>query len=128
MKIPKKLVTFLIGTATTAVPLVSDMIGEKIKQNSEKKEEERKYADQKHNGMVKIASIVFLLTGVVLSILAIKQFKFILVIIGLLAVTAYTITFLYCLEIINEKKHHTYRIVFVIGDILLVILATLLFA
>lgn len=126
MKIPKKLVAGIIGAAGTAAPLVNDVVSEKIKEKSEKREQEKIYANQKHNGMVKKASIVFSLVGLFLSILAIKQFNFILTIVGLLAVTAYVITFLYCLEIINEKKHNTYKITFIIGDMLMVITATFL--
>lgn len=124
MKIPKKFVAGIIGAAGTAAPLVSDIVNEKIK---EKREQEKIYANQKHNGMVKKASIVFSLIGLFLSILAIKQSNAILAIVGFLAVTAYVITFLYCLEIINEKKHNTYKITFIIGDMLMVIAATFLF-
>lgn len=127
MKIPKKLVAGIIGAAGTAAPLVSDVVSEKIKEKSEKREQEKIYANQKHNGMVKKASIVFSLVGLFLSILAIKQSNAILAIVGFLAVTAYVVTFLYCLEIINEKKHNTYKIVFIIGDMLMVITATFLF-
>ena len=37
MKIPKKLIAVIIGTAGSAAPLVSDVISEKMKQNSEGK-------------------------------------------------------------------------------------------
>ena len=127
MKIPKKIVASIIGIASTTMPLASDIIKEKIKQKREKEKQERIYADQKHNGMVKTTSIVFSLISLFLSILAIKQLKIILGIIGLLAVTSYVITFLYCLEIINEKKHNIYKIYFIIGNMLMVLVATLLF-
>jgi hypothetical protein len=77
--------------------------------------------------MVKFASIFFSLVALFLSVYALKQSKIILGIIGLLALIAYVITFLYCLEIINEKKHNTYKVVFIIGDMLMVVVATLLF-
>lgn len=127
MKIPKKIVASLIGLATTTIPLASDAINEKLKQKREKEKQEKIYADQKHNGMVKPTSIVFSLISIVLSILALKQLKIILCIIGLLATFAYVITFLYCLEIINEKKHNIYKIYFIIGNMLMVLVATLLF-
>lgn len=127
MKIPKKIVASIIGIASTTMPIANDMISEKIKQKREKEKQERIYADQKHNGMVKTTSIVFSLISLFLSILAIKQLKIILGIIGLLAVTSYVITFLYCLEIINEKKHNIYKIYFIIGNMLMVLVATLLF-
>ena len=127
MKIPKKIVASIIGIASTTMPLANDMISEKIKQKREKEKQERIYADQKHNGMVKTTSIVFSLISLFLSILAIKQLKIILGIIGLLAVTSYVITFLYCLEIINEKKHNIYKIYFIIGNMLMVLVATFLF-
>ena len=37
MKIPKKLIAVIIGTAGSAAPLVSDVISEKMKQNSSSK-------------------------------------------------------------------------------------------
>ena len=117
MKIPKKLIAGIIGAAGSAAPLVSDVISEKIKQKSE----------EKHNGMIKNASILFSLISIVLTILSIKQSKFLLCIIGILDIISYTITFLYCLEIITEKKHNIYKITFIIGDMLMVIIATLLF-
>lgn len=127
MKIPKKLIAVIIGTAGSAAPLVSDVISEKMKQKSEEKEKEKIYANQKHNGMIKHASILFSLISIFLTILSIKQSKFLLCIIGILAIISYTITFLYCLEIINEKKHNIYKIAFIIGDMLMVMIATLLF-
>ena len=98
-----------------------------MKQKSEEKEKEKIYANQKHNGMIKNASILFSLISIVLTILSIKQSKFLLCIIGILAIISYTITFLYCLEIITEKKHNIYKITFIIGDMLMIIIATLLF-
>ena len=77
--------------------------------------------------MVKNASILFSLISLALAIIAIKQSKIVLSIVGLLALVTYVITFLYCLEIIDEKKHNTYRIIFIIGDMLLVTIVTLLF-
>lgn len=127
MKISKKLIAGIIGAAGSAAPLVSDVISEKIKQKSEEKEKEKIYANQKHNGMIKNASILFSLISMVLTILSIKQSKFLLCIIGILAIISYTITFLYCLEIITEKTHNIYKITFIIGDMLMVIIATLLF-
>ena len=127
MKIPKKLIAGIIGAASTAAPLVSDAVSEKLKQKSEEKEQERIYANQKHNGMVKYASILFSLISIVLTILSIKQSKFLLSIVGMLAIVIYTITFLYCLEIIDEKKHNIYKIVFIIGNMLMVTVATFLF-
>lgn len=127
MKFPKKIVTGIIGIATTTTPLVSDMVSEKLRQKKEKIEQEKIYANQKHNGIVKIASILFSLIGIALSIIAIKQFKIILGIVGILAVISYVITFLYCLEILHENKHNIYKIVFIIGNMLMVIVATLLF-
>lgn len=127
MKIPKKLIAGAIGVVSTAAPLVSDAVSESLKQKSEKVQQEKIYSNQKHNGMVKYASILFSLVSIVLTILSIKQSKVILGIAGILAVITYTITFLYCLEIINEKKHNIYKIVFIIGDMLMVAVATLLF-
>ncbi len=127
MKIPKKVVNILSGLAITTLPLAIDNLNEKLKENAEKKERERIYANQKHNGMVKYASIVFSLVGILISILAIKQLHYYLFCIGILSVIAYIITFLYCLEIINERKHNTYKIYFIIGDMLMIITATLLF-
>ena len=127
MKIPKRIVAGVIGALTTSAPLVSDVVSEKLKQKAEKIEQEKIYESQKHNGMIKITSIVFSLIGLVLSIIAIKQSKIIIGIVGFLSVFTYVITFLYCLEIIPEKKHNIYKIVFIIGDMLLVITSTLLF-
>ncbi len=127
MRISKKIITDLIGFATTTAPLVSDMVNEKIKEKSEKMEQEKIYADQKHNGMVKYASMVFSLIGVVLTVLAFKQAKIVLGIVGLLAVASYVVTFLYCLDIIEEKKKNIYKIVFIVGDMLMVLVGTLLF-
>ena len=131
MKIPKKLITFIAGTATTAAPLVSDAVSKKLKEKAKEKEEEKEqekiYDNQKHNGMVKYASILFSLIALFLSILAIKQSKLILFGVGILSVIAYVITFLYCLEIITENKHNIYKVFFIIGDMLMVIIATLLF-
>lgn len=127
MKIPKKLIAGIIGAAGTAAPLIGDIVSEKIKENSEKKKQEIIYTNQKRNGFVKIASIIFSLVGLFLSVLAFKESKFMLAIIGLLSVATYVITFLYCLEIIDEKKHNTYKIAFIIGDMLMVITATFLF-
>ena len=127
MKISKRIIAGIIGIATTATPLVSDMVSEKLRQKAEKLEQEKMYANQKHNGMIKTASVVFSLIGLALSIIAMKQFKIILGIIGILAVATYVITFLYCLDIIQEKKHNIYKITFIIGDMLIVIVATFLF-
>ena len=127
MKNPKKVVNILSSLAITTLPLAIDNLNEKLKENAEKKERERIYANQKHNGMVKYASIVFSLVGMLLSIFAIKQLHYYLFCIGILSVIAYIITFLYCLEIINERKHNTYKIYFIIGDMLMIITATLLF-
>ena len=128
MRIPKKAITALIGTATTtAVPLLGDVVNKKLKEKAEKMEQEKIYAYQKQNGMVKIAAILFTLIALFLSILAFKQVKITLGILGLLAVIVYVITILYCLEIIEEKKHNTYKIVFILGNMLMVATATLLF-
>ena len=127
MKISKKLIAGIIGAAGTAAPLIGDIVSEKIKENSEKKKQEIIYTNQKRNGFVKIASIIFSLVGLFLSVLAFKQSSIIIGIIGLLSVATYVITFLYCLEIIDEKKHNTYKIVFIIGNMLMVITATFLF-
>ena len=123
MKIPKKAIATL---AASALPLVGDVVSEKIKERNLKKEQERIYNDQKHNGMVKYASIVFSLVALVLSVLAIQQSKFFVFVLGILAVVSYVITFLYCLEIIQEKKQNTYRLFFIAGDMLMVITATIL--
>ena len=104
MKFPKPSVTGIIEAVNTTVPLVSNVVNEKQKEKQEKLEQEKKYADQKHNGMVKYASILFLLTGLVLSIFAAKQLKILLSVIGKLAVVFNIITYLYCLDIITEKK------------------------
>ena len=122
-----KLIKGIVGAAITVGPVVSDWTNEKLKQKTEKIKQEKIYIDQKHNGMVKFASIFFSLVALFLSVYALKQSKIILGIIGLLALIAYAITFLYCLEIINEKKHNTYKVVFIIGDMLMVVVATLLF-
>ena len=127
MKIPKKLIAGIIGAAGTAAPLIGDIVSEKMKENSEKKRQEMIYTNQKRNGFVKIASIVFSLVGLFISILAFKQSSIIIGTIGLLSVISYVITFLYCLEIIDEKKRNTYKIVFIIGDMLMVAAATFLF-
>ena len=127
MKFPKPSVTGIIEAVNTTVPLVSNVVNEKQKEKQEKLEQEKKYADQKHNGMVKYASILFLLTGLVLSIFAAKQLKILLSVIGILAVVFNIITYLYCLDIITEKKDNIYKVVFMIGAMLLVIVATLLF-
>ena len=127
MKIPKKLIAGIIGTASTVAPFLKDTVSEKLKQKSEERVQEKIYANQKHNGMVKYASILFSLISITLTILSVKQSKILLGIIGILAIIAYTITFLYCLDIINEKKHNTYKIVFIIGNMLMVTVATLLF-
>lgn len=127
MKIPKKLVAGLISAANSATPFVSSFVSEKIKSKLEKIEQEKKYVNQKHNGLVKTASFVLSLVGLVLATLAIKQSKTLLGIVGLLSVAAYIITILYCLEIINEKRHNVYKLFFILGDLLLVMVATLLF-
>ena len=126
MKIPKKIIVRIIGIAGTFAPVVINAVSEKQKQKLEIIEQEKKYAKQKHNGMVKYASILFSLICIVLTLLSIKQSKILLSIIGILATFSYIITFLYCLEIINEKKHNIYKIVFIIGDMLIVTVATLL--
>lgn len=126
-KIPKKVTAFIVGLATTAAPVVKDVVTEKLKQESAKMEREKIYLEQKHNGTVKTSSIIFSLIALVLTILAFKESKIILGIIGVLSVISYVITFLYCLEIINEKKHNTYKIIFIVGDMLMVSVATLLF-
>lgn len=127
MKIPKKLIVAIAGLASSALPVVGDEINAKLKEKAEQRAQEKIYINQRRNGMVKNASILFSLVSLFLSVLAIKQYNSTLAIIGILSVTAYVITFLYCLEIINEKKHNTYKIVFIIGDMLMVITATLLF-
>lgn len=127
MKIPKKLIAGVLGAITTAAPLVSDIVSEKLKLEAERKEKERIYANQKHNGLVKYASIIFALISLFISTLAFKQAKISLGIVGTLAFITYIITFLYCLEIIHEKKHNTYKLIFIIGDMLLIIVVTLLF-
>ena len=127
MKIPKKLIVGAAGLTSSALPVVGDEINARLKEKAEKSEQERRYINQRRNGMVKYASILFSLVSLFLSMLAIKQSNVLLAIIGLLSVTSFVITFLYCLEIINEKKHNTYKIVFIIGDMLMVITATLLF-
>lgn len=127
MKIPKKLVAILFGAATTATPLLSDALSEKLREKVAKKEKEKIYENQKHNGMVKYASILFSLVALFLSILAIKQSKLILFAVCILSVIAYVITFLHCLEIISENKHNVYKIFFIIGNMLLVITITLFF-
>ncbi len=127
MKIPKKLIVAIAGLASSALPVVGDEINKKLKEKAEQRAQEKIYINQRRNGMVKNTSILFSLVSLFLSVLAIKQYNSTLAIIGILSVTAYVITFLYCLEIINEKKHNTYKIVFIIGDMLMVITATLLF-
>ena len=126
MKIPKKLIAGIIGAASTAAPLVGDAVSKRLEQKSKEQEQERIYANQKHNGMVKYASILFSLVSIVLTILSIKQSKILLSIIGILAIGAYSITFLYCLEIINEKKQNIYKLIFIIGNMLMVTVASLL--
>ena len=127
MKIPKKFIAGAFTAINAVAPVVTDVVSEKLKQKSEKEEQERIYVNQRRNGMVKNASILFSLISLALAIIAIKQSKIVLSIVGLLALVAYVITFLYCLEIIEEKKHNTYRIIFIIGDMLLVTIVTLLF-
>ena len=127
MKIPKKFIAGTFTAINAVAPVVTDVVSEKLKQKSEKEEQERIYVNQRRNGMVKNASILFSLISLALAIIAIKQSKIVLSIVGLLALVAYVITFLYCLEIIDEKKHNTYRIIFIIGDMLLVAIITLLF-
>ena len=127
MKIPKKFIAGALTAVNAVAPVVTDVVSEKLKQKSEREEQERIYVNQRRNGMVKNASILFSLISLALAIIAIKQSKIVLSIVGLLALVAYVITFLYCLEIIDEKKHNTYRIVFIIGDMLLVAIVTLLF-
>ena len=127
MKIPKKFIAGTFTAINAVAPVVTDVVSEKLKQKSEKEEQERIYVNQRRNGMVKNASILFSLISLALAIIAIKQSKIVLSIVGLLALVAYVITFLYCLEIIEEKKHNTYRIIFIIGDMLLVAIVTLLF-
>lgn len=104
MKIPKKLIVAIAGLASSALPVVGDEINTKLKEKAEQRAQEKIYINQRRNGMVKNASILFSLVSIFLSVLAIKQSKEILAVIGLLSVTAYVITFLYCLEIINEKN------------------------
>lgn len=127
MKIPKKFIAGTFTAINAVAPVVTDVVSEKLKQKSEKEEQERIYVNQRRNGMVKNASILFSLISLALAIIAIKQSKIVLSIVGLLALVTYVITFLYCLEIIEEKKHNTYRIIFIIGDMLLVTIVTLLF-
>lgn len=127
MKIPKKFIAGTFTAINAVAPVVTDVVSEKLKQKSEKEEQERIYVNQRRNGMVKNASILFSLISLALAIIAIKQSKIVLSIVGLLALVTYVITFLYCLEIIDEKKHNTYRIIFIIGDMLLVTIVTLLF-
>ena len=127
MKIPKKFIAGTLTAINAVAPVVKDVVSEKLKQKSEKEEQERIYVNQRRNGMVKNASILFSLISLALAIIAIKQSKIVLSIVGLLALVTYVITFLYCLEIIDEKKHNTYRIIFIIGDMLLVAIVTLLF-
>ena len=127
MKIPKKLAATIAGLATTAIPLFLDEISEKRRIEAEKREQEKIYANQKHNGVIKPSSIAFSLVSLALLIIAIKQAKYVVGFIGLLAVISYVITFLYCLDIINEKKHNIYKIVFIIGDMLMVGAVTMLF-
>lgn len=127
MKIPKKFIAGTFTAINAVAPVVTDVVSEKLKQKSEREEQERIYVNQRRNGMVKNASILFSLISLALAIIAIKQSKIVLSIVGLLALVTYVITFLYCLEIIEEKKHNTYRIIFIIGDMLLVTIVTLLF-
>ena len=127
IKIPKKVTAWLLGAAGSATPLIKDVVSQKLKEKEEKREQERIYLNQKHNGMIKYASILFSLVGIFLSILALKQFNLLLAFIGLLSVVVYVITFLYCIEMIQEKQKNTYRILFLIGDMLLVTTATFLF-
>jgi Mg2+ and Co2+ transporter CorA len=127
MKIPKKFIAGTFTAINAVAPVVTDVVSEKLKQKSEREEQERIYVNQRRNGMVKNASILFSLISLALAIIAIKQSKIVLSIVGLLALVTYVITFLYCLEIIDEKKHNTYRIIFIIGDMLLVTIVTLLF-
>ena len=127
VKVPKKLTAIIVSFFTAVIPLGIDELGNKLKERSEKKEQEKLYENQKHNGMVKYASIVFSLVSLTLSILAIKQFNFILFAVGILSVTAFVISFLYCLEIIKENRHNVYKIFFLIGDMLMLITAILLF-
>jgi len=130
MKIPKEVVKKIIGVTTTAAttvaPFVIDEINQRKKQQEEEQKKERIYNEQKHNGMIKNASLLFSLVGIALSIIAIKQSNVILSIIGLLSVLAYVVTFLYCIDIIQENKHNTYKVVFLIGGMLMVIVVTLL--
>jgi hypothetical protein len=117
----------LAPVAKELAPTAKEMLNEKIKAKSAEAERERIYREQKHNGMVKIAALVFSLVSVVLSIIALKRSDIITSLIGLSAVITYFITLLYCLEIIEEKKHDTYRIVFIIADLLMAIVVGLLF-
>lgn len=127
MKISRKVIAGTLTAVNAIAPVVTDVVSEKLKEKAEKEAQERRYVNQRRNGMVKNASILFSLISLALAIIAIKQSKIALSIIGLLALVAYIITFLYCLEIIEEKKHNTYRIIFIIGDMLLVTIVTLLF-
>lgn len=127
MGIPKKLVAGAVVAAGKAAPYVGEAVSKKLKENAEKKEQERIYANQKHNGIIKILAIVLSLVSIVISILAINQNKIIAGILGILAIIVYIITFLYCFEIIHEKRHNVYKIIFILGDMLLVTGVTLLF-
>ena len=127
MPIPKKLIKFITGAAITIGPFAVDEISSGLKKRKKKKEQERRYNNQKHNGMVKYASIVFSFIALIIAIIAIKDSKAICSILSIIGLISYVVTFLFCLDVIKEPKQNTYKITFIAGDMFMVAAATLLF-
>ena len=127
IKIPKGIKAGIISIGASVAPILFDEIKSKIDENEQKKKEEKLYINQKQNGWIKISSVIFILLSLLFSILSFVTLKWIVGIIGIFALATFICTYLICIDIIQEKKHNIYKIVYLIGSMLFVTLVTLYF-
>ena len=127
IKIPKGIKAGIISIGASVAPILFDEIKSKIDENEQKKKEEKLYINQKQNGWIKISSVIFILLSLLFSILSFVTLKWIVGIIGIFALATFICSYLICIDIIQEKKHNIYKIVYLIGSMLFVTLVTLYF-
>ncbi len=121
LKISKEVVTGLFGVVKTVGPGVGKWVTDKVNNGIEKREQEKKYVNRKHNGIIKYISVLLAIICLISTIVSVNEPKAVSIIFGVLAFITFVITFLFCLEIIHEKRHNIYQVVFFVGVIFLII-------
>ena len=127
IKIPKDIKVRIISIGASVASILFNEIKSKIDENEQQKKEEKLYIYQKQNGWIKIFSVIFILLSLLFSILSFVTLKWIVGVIGVFALTTFICSYLICIDIIQEKKHNIYKIVYLIGNMFFVTLVTLYF-